>query len=135
LGVFFYIYKKTNMPTFTPDDLRGAGTQGGSFNDVKTFTFTNPGNLAYFTIEQVQDSTNNIKRNSDGSMPYEAVDYTEGTFDSFITGISENMIVQNKYKFSIIIPRGTNTVRYSPVDTSRGGLLRYRGTGNFTLSF
>jgi hypothetical protein len=130
------------MPTFTPQQLKGAGTTVGSLNGTKTFTFTYPSSTltttddspAYFTLEQVQDSTNNIKRNSDESMPLEAVDYTEGVFDAF-GGISESSIVQNKYKFSIVVPRGTNTVRFTPVDTSRGGLVRYRGTGNFTLSF
>ena len=39
------------MPTFTPDDLKGAGKEVGSFNGTKTFTFTNPGNSAYFFIE------------------------------------------------------------------------------------
>jgi hypothetical protein len=130
------------MPTLTPENLKGAGITAGSFNGTKTFTFTYPSSTltttddfpAYFTIEQEQDSANNIKRNSDGSMPETAVDYTEGVFDAF-GGIPESGIVQNKYKFSIVVPRGTNTVRFTPVDTSRGGLLRYRGTGNFSLSF
>ena len=123
------------MPTFTPDELKGAGTAGGSFNGAKTFEFNNPGGVAYFTLEQVQDTTNNIKRNPDGSMPYEAVDYTTGSFDAF-NGIDGEAIVQNRYKFSIIIPPiPTSSVRFDPVDTSRGGLVRYRGTGDFTLRF
>ena len=130
------------MPEFKPDALKGAGITGGSFNGTKTFTFTYPSSTltttddfpAYFTIELEEDSANNIKRNSDGSMPETAVDYTEGVFDAF-NGIPESGIVQNKYKFSIVVPRGTTSVRFTPVDTSRGGLLRYRGTGNFVLNF
>ena len=124
------------MPTFTPDDLKGAGKEGGSLNGTKTFTFTNPSSgSAYFTMEQVSDNLNNISRNNDRSMPLTAVDYTAGVFDAFITNISEAMIVQNKYKFSIVVPPGTNTVRFTPDDTSRKGTIAYRGTGNFTLSF
>ena len=121
------------MPTFTPGGLQGAGKSGSSPNGVKTFTFTNPGNPAYFTLEQITDNLNNIGR-INGAMPGEAVDYTAGTFDAF-NGISEAGIVQSKYKFSIIVPPGTNTVRFSPDDTSAKGSLAYRGTGNFTLSF
>ena len=49
------------MPTFTPGDLQGAGKSGSSPNGVKTFTFTNPGNPAYFTLEQITDNLNNIR--------------------------------------------------------------------------
>ena len=122
------------MPTFTAKDLQGAGKEFSSPNGVKTFTFTNPGNLAYFTMEQVYDDVNDIGRNSGGSMPIEAVDYTAGTFDAF-NGISEAGIVQNIFKFSIIVPPGENSVRFSPDDTSRGGILAFRGTGNFALSY
>ena len=68
-------------------------------------------------------------------MPFTAVDYTAGVFDAFGGDISEEMVVQDHYKLGIVIPSGSNTVRFTPVDTSRGGLLKYRGTGNFTLSF
>ena len=122
------------MPDFTPEELKGAGKQGGSLNGTKTFIFTNPGSLAYFTLEQVRDNLNSIGRNNDNSMPLTAVDYTAGVFDAF-GGISETSIVQNKYKFSIVVPPGTNTVRFTPDDTSRKGTLAYRGTGNFTLEF
>ena len=121
------------MPTFTAKDLQGAGKEFSSPNGVKTFTFTNPGNLAYFTLEQTKDAANNIGK-INGAMPVEAVDYTAGTFDAF-NGISEAGIVQNIFKFSIIVPPGENSVRFSPDDTSRSGLLAFRGTGNFALSY
>jgi hypothetical protein len=60
--------------------------------------------------------------------------YTAGTFSS-LTGISKRGIVENNFKFGIVIPPGASSVTFTPTDTSGGGSIKLKGTGNFTLSF
>jgi len=113
------------MPTYTPEQLR-EGVDITSFDGGTTFTFTNPGNSSYFFIEQ------NTNKNSNGSYNIDITSYTAGTFSS-LSGISNRGIVENNFKFGIVIPPGVSSLTFTPTDTSGGGSIKLRGTGTLTL--
>ena len=115
------------MPTLTPGELR-AGEDITSLGEAKTFTFTNPSGSSYFFVEQ------NTNKNPDGSYNIGITSFTAGTFSS-LTGISKRGIVENNFKFGIVVPPGDSSVTFTPTDTSEGGSIKLKGTGNFTLSF
>lgn len=114
------------MPTYTPEQLR-EGVDITSLNGTKTLQFTNPSSgSSYFFTEQ------NTNRNSDGSYTASITDYTSGSFSNF-TNIVENGIVQNKFKFGVVVPSENSSVRFTPTDTSGGGSIKLKGTGTLTL--
>ena len=123
------------MPIFTPDDLKGAGTEVGSFrltggSATRTFTFTNLNSgSVYFFIEQAAG------RNELGRIPENTTDYTTGSFDTPYGGLSEDNIVQNKFKTGLVIPSGISGCKFIPVDTSGTGRIIFRGTGNLTFEW
>ena len=120
------------MPTYSPEDLRGAGTVAGSFGTggggVRTFTFSNPSGSAYFFLESITG------KNPDGSINIGTTDYTAGTFSEGLLSLPLPEIVKNNYKFGAVIPSGNSEFRFDPTDKSRSGQIRFRGTGNFTLT-
>ena len=115
------------MPTYAPGILR-EGVDITSLDEAKTFTFVNPSGSSYFFVEQ------NTNKNPNGSYNIGITSYTAGTFSS-LTGISERGIIENNFKFGIIVPSGGSSVVFTPTDTSGGGSIKLKGTGNFTLSF
>jgi len=114
------------MPTYTPEQLK-EGVDLTSFDGETTFTFTNPGNSSYFFIEQ------NTGKNPNGSINVSSTSYTAGTFTN-LTGIPTTGIVQNNFKFGIVIPPGDSSITFTPTDTSGGGSIKLRGTGTIELS-
>ena len=115
------------MPTVTPEQLR-EGQDISSLSGATTLSFTNPSASSYFFIEQ------NTNKNSDGSFNLGITSYTEGTFSS-LTGISRGGIVENNFKFGVVIPPGASSVIFTPTDTSGGGSIKLKGTGNITLTY
>ena len=115
------------MPTYTPGQLR-EGEDITSLGEAKTFTFANPSGSSYFSVEQ------NTNKNTDGSYNIGITSFTAGTFSN-LTRIPERGIVENNFKFSIMVPPGASSVIFTPTDTSEGGSIKLKGTGNFTLSF
>lgn len=114
------------MPTYTPEQLR-EGVNITSLNGAKTFQFTNPNSGSeYFFVEQ------NTNKNPNGSYSIDITSYTAGTFSS-LSGISNRGIVENNFKFGIVIPPGVSSVTFTPTDTSGGGSIKLKGTGTPTL--
>ena len=115
------------MPTVTPEQLR-EGQDISSLSGATTLSFTNPSASSYFFIEQ------NTNKNSDGSFNAGITSYTAGTFSS-LTRIPRGGIVENNFKFGVVIPPGDSSVIFTPTDTSGGGSIKLKGTGNATLTY
>ena len=113
------------MSTYTPEQLR-EGINITSLSGSKTLQFVNPSRgSSYFFVEQ------NTNKNSDGSYNINIIDYTSGSFSNF-TNIVENGIVQNKFKFGVVVPSENSSVIFTPTSGSESGNIKLRGTGNYT---
>ena len=73
---------------------------------------------------QVDDDT--------GFIPNSTTSYTTGSFSS-LSSISTTGIVENKYKFGVVVPEGGGSFVFTPSDTSGGGSIKFKGTGTITL--
>ena len=113
------------MPTFTPGQLRN-GVDSASLTGAITAQFQNPSGSSYFFIEQ------NTNKNPDGSYNMGITDYVAGTFSS-LNRVPERGIVQNNFKFGVVVPPGSSSMVFTPDDTSGGGSIKLKGIGNFTL--
>ena len=121
------------MPgTYTPELLKGSGSVAASFGTggggVRVFSFSNPGGPAYFFLESITG------KDSNGFIPIDTTDYIAGTFTAVGTSRFPE-ITKNNYKFGAVIPPGGSAFKFTPTDQTRGGQIRFRGTGNFTLSW
>ena len=110
------------MATFTPELLH-QGKDETSLTGATTFTFTNPSASAYFILIQNTDTE---------FIPNTSTSYTTGSLSS-LSGISTAGIVENKYKFGVVVPEGGGSFVFTPTDTSGGGSIKFRGTGTLTL--
>ena len=114
------------MATFLPNILH-LGLVTDSLSSATTFTFTNPSGSAYFILEQ-----NTGKDTNTGFFPEATTSYVTGTFSS-LNNITTNDIVENRYKFGVVVPEGGGSFIFTPSDTSGGGSIIFRGTGTITL--
>lgn len=113
------------MSTYTPEQLR-EGINITSLSGSKTLQFTNPSSgSSYFVIEQ------NTNINSDGSYNIDTASFSAGTFSNF-SGISNTALVQNNFKFGVVIPSGNSSVVFTPTDTSTSGSIQLKGIGGLT---
>jgi hypothetical protein len=113
------------MPTFTPGQLN-TGVDTTSLTGAITAQFQNPSGSAYFFLVQ------NTNKNADESYNIGITDYAKGSFSNLI-GLSDTAIVQSNFKFGVAIPPGSSSMVFTPTDTSGGGNIKLKGTGNFTL--
>jgi hypothetical protein len=110
------------MATYTATQLYGQGTLGESLSGTKTFTFTNPSESAYFTLETVREPNGFYT----GSTPTN----TEGTWV-----VSESMgFVSSSYIASVVVPPGSSALTFAPASAVTGTTYYLRGTGNFSLT-
>ena len=72
------------MATYTAAQLAGQGTLGENLSGAKTFTFTNSGELAYFTLETVP----NVNGAYDSTSP-------KNTSGSYTLGSGIRELIQN----------------------------------------
>ena len=112
------------MSTYTPEQLK-EGIDITSLDGAKTFQFVNPSGSSYFFIEQ------NTDKNPDGSYNIGITSYTEGIFSN-LNRVPERGIVENNFKFGMVIPPGDSSVAFTPTDTSEGGSIKLKGTGMYT---
>jgi len=110
------------MATYTATQLYGQGTLGENLSGTKTFTFTNSGGSAYFTLETVRE----LNGFYTGSTPTNAV----GTWT-----VSASMgFVSSSYIASVVVPPGSSAFTFAPSSSVTGTTYYLRGTGNFSLT-
>jgi hypothetical protein len=112
------------MATYTPSQLYGPGSIGENLSNLKTFTFTNPSESSYFTLEAV--------RTPDAFYTGSSAIVSSGSFiipSSMLPGF-----VTSSNVFSLVIPPGTSVFTFTPVDTITGTSYYLRGTGAYSLT-
>jgi len=114
------------MPTFTHTQLN-QGVDTTSLSGAITAQFQNPSGSAYFFLVQ-----NTSKDEDTGFFPSTATSYATGTFSN-LNRVSEESIVQERFKFGVVVPEGSSSMDFAPTDTSGGGNITLKGTGMFTL--
>jgi hypothetical protein len=114
------------MPTqnYTFQQLFGVQGEGTSSINLTsgtpyTFTITNNSGSSYFTMETVNDYTNNTPRNTSGSL-------------TTITNVASYN--QSDYIAGFSLPTGTNSFIFTPAISVVGSTLKFRGIGGITLS-
>ncbi len=108
------------MATYNPPQLYGSGSTGENLSGLKTFTFYNPYDSSYFTLETV--------RNPDG--------FYVGSPRNFegIWVVSSSMgFVQSPYIASIVVLPGTSSFTFTPSSPVIGSTYKILGTGAYTL--
>ena len=123
--LFFWLF--IFMATFTSEELH-QGKDQASLTGATTFTFTNTGASAYFTLVQ----NTGVDANT-GFIPGLETSYISGSFSS-LSSVSLEGIVENKFKFGIVIPEGGGSFVFTPTDTTGNGSIKFRGTGNISLT-
>ena len=110
------------MATYTAAQMTGQGVLGENLSGTKTFTFTNPGNSSYFTLETVREPNGFYT----GSTPTNAV----GTWV-----VSASMgFVSSSYIASVVVQPGSSVLTFTPASAVTGTTYYLRGTGNFSLT-
>jgi hypothetical protein len=119
----------TLLATHTSEEMKGAGKATTSIPTdalgALIIQFNNGNTPGYFTMEQ---DTGRV----DGAIPHGTNDYAAGSFSS-LTGLSENNIIVNRFKFSVAVPPGTSSMIYGADIGDGSGAVRLRGTSDFNL--
>jgi hypothetical protein len=109
------------MATYTAAQLNWTGSVGENLSGLKTFTFTNPGNSSYFTLETIPNATGSY-----AGSPTNAV----GTWV-----VSASMgFVSSSYVASVVVQPGTSVLTFTPASAVTGTTYRLKGTGNYSLT-
>jgi hypothetical protein len=109
------------MATYTAAQLYGQGTLGENLSGLKIFTFNNPGDSSYFTLETVPNSTG-----SHAGAPTNAL----GTWV-----VSASMgFVSSSYVASVVVQPGTSSFTFTPASAVTGTTYYLRGTGTYNLT-
>ena len=109
------------MATYTATQLYGTGSIGENLSGLKTFTFTNPGNSSYFTLETIANATGSY-----AGAPTNAL----GTWV-----VSQSMgFVSSSYVASVVVQPGSSALTFTPAASVTGTTYRLRGTGNYSLT-
>ena len=110
------------MATYTATQLYGSGSIGENLSGLKTFTFRNPGDSSYFTLETVRDSngfySGSVSINTSGSWT-----------------VSSSMgFVSSSYIASVVVQPGTSSFTFTPTSAVTGTTYYLRGTGTYNLT-
>ena len=109
------------MATYTAAQLYGTGSIGENLLGLKTFTFTNPGDSSYFTLETIANVTGSF-----AGSPTNAL----GTWV-----VSQSMgFVSSSYVASVVVQPGSSALTFTPAASVTGTTYRLRGTGNYSLT-
>ena len=116
------------MATYTPDQLKDDGVPNEVLSRAKTFTFSNPGQPAYFVLE--------TNRNNQGFYDSGSATNAIGTYDTFVVGSgADNLgLVTSSYIFAVNVPPGSSSFNFTPDVAVAVSSSRLRGTGEFTLT-
>ena len=124
------------MATYTSLQLRGTGSLTEALSGVKKFDFDNPSGSSYFTLEG--------KRTSDGLYNSTSDIIAQGTYNHFsgsftklqnftITSLPD-ALVTSSYVFSMVIPQGSGSFKFTPSTAVTANSASLRGTGEYTLT-
>ena len=91
---------------------------------MATFTFHNPGNSAYFTMETA--------RHTASFYTSSVSNYASGSFDNFVGSNPDHMVNHNRI-FAQVIPHGTSSFEFNNAITIPAGAVYFRGTGEYNL--
>jgi hypothetical protein len=109
------------MATYTATQLYGTGSIGENLSGLKTFTFTNPGNSSYFTLETIANATGSF-----AGAP-------TNTLGSWV--VSQSMgFISSSYVASVVVQPGSSALTFTPAASVTGTTYRLRGTGNYSLT-
>ena len=109
------------MATYTATQLYGTGSIGENLSGLKTFTFTNPGDSSYFTLETIANATGSY-----AGAPTNAL-------GSWV--VSQSMgFVSSSYVASVVVQPGSSALTFTPAASVTGTTYRLRGTGNYSLT-
>jgi hypothetical protein len=109
------------MAVYNAPSLYGTGSVGENLSGLKTFTFNNPYNSSYFTLETV--------RNPNGFYVGQPTNFT-GTYN-----VSASMgLVQSPYIVSVVVNPGASSFTFTPAAPVTGTTYRIMGTGAYTLT-
>ena len=108
------------MATYTATQLYGTGSIGENLSGASTFTFTNPGDSSYFTLETIPNATGSYAGaplNASGSWV-----------------VSQSMgFVSSSYVASVVVQPGSSALTFTPAASVTGTTYRLRGTGVYSL--
>jgi len=109
------------MATYTAIQLYGTGSIGEDLSGTGTFTFTNPGDSSYFTLETIPNATGSFAG---------APTNTLGTWV-----VSASMgFVSSSYIASVVVQPGSSSLTFTPSSSITGTTYRLRGTGTYSLN-
>lgn len=109
------------MAAYTADQLYGIGSIGENLSGLKTFTFTNSGYPAYFTLETIPNTTGTY------------IGAPTNVVGSWVVSASMGFI-SSSYVASIIVQPGVSSLTFTPTSAVTGTTYRLKGTGNYTLT-
>ena len=112
------------MASYTAAQMYGSGVLGENLMSgvQKIFTFTNPGDSSYFTLETV--------RNSNGAYDSNSSQCASG---SWVVSASMGF-VYSPVIASVVVQPGTSSLTFTPASTIAGTSYNLRGTGQFNLT-
>ena len=124
------------MATYTAFQLRGTGSLTEALSGTKKLDFNNPSGSSYFTLE--------VNRNSNGFYDSGSATISAGTYNhfsgsftklqSFSTSSLPVALVTSSYIFSMVIPEGTGSFKFTPSTAVSANAARLRGTGEYVLT-
>ena len=109
------------MATYTAAQLYGIGSIGEDISALKTFTFTNPGDSSYFTLETIPNATGSF-----AGAPTNVI-------GSWVVSASMGF-VSSSYVASVVIQPGSSSLTFNPASAVTGTTYRLRGTGTYSLT-
>jgi len=109
------------MASYTAAQLYGTGSIGENLSGLKTFTFTNPGDSSYFTLETIPNATGSF-----AGTPTNAI-------GSWVVSASMGF-VSSSYVASVVVQPGSSALTFTPASAVTGATYRLRGTGNYSLT-
>jgi hypothetical protein len=109
------------MAIYSPPSMYGIGAVGENLSGTKTFTFDNPYNSSYFTLETA--------RNANGFYDGQPTNFT----GSWTVPASMGFI-NSPYITSVIVPTGVSSFTFTPAAAVTGTTYRIMATGAYTLT-
>jgi len=108
------------MASYTSAQLNGVGAAGETISGSTLFTFTNPGNSSYFTLETIPDNNGTFA----GKQSCAAGKWSPS---------AGNMgLVTSQFVGSVVVQPGTSSVMFTPTSPVAGTSFRFKGTGQFS---
>ena len=94
---------------------------------MANFSFNNQSTgSAYFVYETIADAATG--RYISGSLKA-----ASGSFTNF-TGSNSNLVIQSDYIWGVVVPPSASNVDFNAAVTVPTGSVRFRGTGNLTVT-